>query len=819
MQVIIRTPVKFENVHYAAGQQEVEDTLALRMIVAGVAVKAIPDDQISALYGSVDSGGVFEGIINPKTGVLITLSGGGGDPFKVSYKTIDYFVSEDGNDTTGTGSDTAEYATLTKAITEANAATGDKVIYIKAGLNYTITSAIGAIRTGVSIMGAGRDLVTVRVTYTTGNQTQAGLYFGGNAEGVYGNQFLTGITLDGGTVPGVPVCSFGCYVRGRSNVSIYNCRFRNFAVWGVTFSGQATEIDGFGPAVLATGNTFYDNLVDNCSQYAETGGSSVGYGGLQFGGQDGFKYWNNTINQTTRPSGQNGYCVKQYREGFSRNIEESYNTFNRNNTGTTFPFCVEHWNIAGYHAFGNTYTGAVDVICSKGDTQGIGRAGANTKSTYGMWAHSNTFVQTTQGLDGVGDSIGFNLEDKIGFNVSSDIIIEGNRSTGIRHLVRVFSTANVSNLHNWKNVKVVNNLVIGGSVVGNHGISQYDTFTDWEIDHNTGDGTGAPVNKSVDGIQLTGVWVRPKVRRNILLEYQRHPIATGQVVNSTITDYTEDGNIIFDCGSEDTANVRAHITASGAVAPSGVIGTNRYLPVTKDNLFNNHGAGDYTLKTGSPAVSIGTRLPSMLVDYVDALRGVRATQLGQDDVGCYAWNGTAFNQPIFTVNRTDTFNRADGAIGTPSDAGAAWQVLSGTWNIVSNEATSSSFSGRAVLNSGSANVLAKVTQRGTGGIGIVFRAVDANNYMYAQVGTTQIRIRSVVAGVDTVLKQVGFVPAINDVFDLIVTSANLISMRVNGIQRITHTSSQFSTATLHGLWATNSGGTFIYDDFTISNIT
>lgn len=751
-----------------------------------------------------------------ETGVLASV---GGDPFKVTFKTIDYFVSEDGNDTTGNGSDIAEYATLAKAITEANAATGDKVIYIKAGLNYTITSAIGAIRAGVSIMGAGRDLVTVRVTYTTSDQTQAGLYFGGNLEGVFGNQVCTGFTLDGGTVGGVPVCSFGIYVRGRSNVEVHNMRVKNFAVWGVTFSGQATEVDGFGPAILATGNKVYKNIIDNCAQYIETGGSSVGYGCLQYGGQGDWVEYENTISQTTRPAGQNGYCIKHYREGFNRNVQSYSNVLNVNNTGRTFPFCVEMWNVAGYHAFGNTYTGAVDVICSKGDTQGVGRAGVNTTSDYGMWAHGNTFTQTTQGLDGVGDSIGFNLEDKIGFNVSSDCIIEGNRSTGIRHLVRVFSTANASNLHNWKNVKVRNNLVIGGSIVGNHGITEYDTFTDWEIDHNTGDGTGAPINKSVDGIQLFGNWVRPKVRRNILLEYQRHPIATGQVVNSSVTDYTEDGNIIFDCGSEDSANVRAHIAASGAVAPSGVIGTNRYLPVTKDNIFNNHGAGDYSLKTGSPAVSIGTKLSSILVDYVEALRGVRPTQLGQDDVGCYAWNGTAFNQPVFTVNRTDDFNRANGAIGTPSDAGAAWQVLSGTWTIASNEATSASFSARAVLNSGSANVLVKVTQKGTGGIGVVFRAVDANNYMYAQVGTTQIRIRSVVAGVDTVLKQIGFVPAINDVFETIVTSANLITVRVNGIQRISHTSSQFSTATLHGLWATNSGGTFIYEDFSISNIT
>ena len=102
---------------------------------------------------------------------------------------------------------------------------------------------------------------------------------------------------------------YQCYLYSCKKVtsSVHHCWFIDFETWGVTFDGN---LSGYGS--FSTGNKFYNNLVNNCSKYHI---GNCGEGGLKVGGQDGMLIYSNTITQTERPAGNNGFAIK-YAGGF-----------------------------------------------------------------------------------------------------------------------------------------------------------------------------------------------------------------------------------------------------------------------------------------------------------------------------------------------------------------------------------------------------------------------------------------------------------------------------------------------------------------------
>jgi hypothetical protein len=83
---------------------------------------------------------------------------------------------------------------------------------------------------------------------------------------------------------------------------------------------------------------------------------------------------------------------------------------------------------------------------------------------------------------------------------------------------------------------------------------------------------------------------------------------------------------------------------------------------------------------------------------------------------------------------TDTFNRTDGSLGT-SSSGNLWSILSGTWAISSNQATSSTAGSSyplATVNIAAQDVIvsADITD---GGPGVAFWVTDANSWWASSV--------------------------------------------------------------------------------------
>lgn len=85
---------------------------------------------------------------------------------------------------------------------------------------------------------------------------------------------------------------------------------------------------------------------------------------------------------------------------------------------------------------------------------------------------------------------------------------------------------------------------------------------------------------------------------------------------------------------------------------------------------------------------------------------------------------------FFTSGIQDTFNRANGSLGTTSDGSATWSVTRGAWTINSNVATSSTAASSyplAVVALGQAGALVQADTP-VAGSGIAFGVVDMNNW-------------------------------------------------------------------------------------------
>jgi len=112
----------------------------------------------------------------------------------------------------------------------------------------------------------------------------------------------------------------------------------------------------------------------------------------------------------------------------------------------------------------------------------------------------------------------------------------------------------------------------------------------------------------------------------------------------------------------------------------------------------------------------------------------------------------------------DTFNRADGALGTPL-VGAALTVDAGTVTIVSNRAVSGSVGNNRALTAtlGTADYIAEIDMAANAGaLWFIFRAVDTANFYrlgFQSVYPSQLTVQSIVAGAVGAINRAVVAPA------------------------------------------------------------
>jgi hypothetical protein len=204
-----------------------------------------------------------------------------------------YYISPSGNDATGAGTAVAPWKTLYKATSTVSA--NNAIIHVKPG-TYTETMTCD-LKPGVSIEGEGTSCVLQ--TTVTGDWTSL-LKLASSSEGTNGNQHVSNVKFDGQNLSSF----YGITIAGRSNVSIHDVTVVNFKEGGVIFGGRADNLEA-APGTYATGNSFYNNTLLNCSRFEGWGRGCFG-----IGGQDGMLVYNNVITQNQRTAGNNGYRIR-----------------------------------------------------------------------------------------------------------------------------------------------------------------------------------------------------------------------------------------------------------------------------------------------------------------------------------------------------------------------------------------------------------------------------------------------------------------------------------------------------------------------------
>lgn len=172
-----------------------------------------------------------------------------------------------------------------------------------------------------------------------------------------------------------------------------------------------------------------------------------------------------------------------------------------------------------------------------------------------------------------------------------------------------------------------------------------------------------------------------------------------------------------------------------------------------------------------------------------------------------------------SVVRSDNFNRADGAIGTPSDGGSDWQSLTAiaNWVVASNVANETTGGSQVVvvLESGNVDVTLQVTMGGTVfDAGICWRATDENAY-YLMNGTASNIYRNIGGSFGLITTSGGGVAVgAGDVVQAVI-SGNNFTINVNGSFRTAASDGFYPSQTLHGLRQFISAAA-TWDDFSIT---
>ena len=392
----------------------------------------------------------------------------GNNPFRTGRYINDvvfgttYYIDPTGNDVTGTGSIGNPWASLYKACNSVSGS-GD-LIHVNAGTYVETNTCLLSV--GVSIEGADSSTAIIQSTLTA---AFIPIIRASSAVGTNGNQHISNIKIDG-----TMTVQWGILIEGRSNFSIHDISMKDVFSIGVLFDGGVNAGEA---ATYGTGNSFYNNRILNCAEYA--GGYARGC--FCFGSQQGMLIYNNIITQDQRAIGLNGEPVKYWNGGFTKGCKIYNNTLRKKRLYATagvndWDFCMELYIQSGIEIYNNTlYNGCIDLPAVFKGTY-----------SYGAWIHDNYI--TCDSPNAYRQS-GIIVEVLI-----QNVIIErntiNNMSNGVYMTPRIFDVGIPFPGANTRAVYVRNNLMTnvvgesGGSFV-NFGGGSYQVFDSCFIYNNT----------------------------------------------------------------------------------------------------------------------------------------------------------------------------------------------------------------------------------------------------------------------------------------------------------------------------------------------
>jgi uncharacterized repeat protein (TIGR02059 family) len=497
-----------------------------------------------------------------------------------SYSTT-YYIDPAGKDaTTNNGSKTAPWKSLYYACSKVK--TSGDIIHVNQGTYLETTQS--TLSAGVSIEGEG---IGSKITSNISKLYTFTILLTSTTSAADGRQHISGLYMDGSSMT-----AYGAIrVAYRKNVEIYNCTFKDFLYYGVSF------INGEPPDVYATGNKFHDNTVTNCSGYF-----SGNMGALEIQGQDGMLIYNNNMSQT-RPNGLNGDIIYGV-EGFLKNVKIYNNVLNKTYVpGTThWDFAIELWNcLGGVEIYDNTITGSVDLVYSK------------AASPYCVWIHDNIIGQPALGPS----------------ESTRGILLEANEENIIIERNQIKNVASGIFIDQFGSARTVANININSNIFNNIGVSSAGDdskgwgiiFTDEDYKNHTVNNVSICNNVIIGqsgsrstmwGINLPHIGTATNiiVRNNIIRDFDYAPVyAYTQTGRETINTLSIENNIFYLNGNSNTPRY------------SGITPTNN---TTRNNLTSNPlflSATDFHLQSGSPAIGKGLKITGVTNDLDGNLFG------------------------------------------------------------------------------------------------------------------------------------------------------------------------------------------------------
>ncbi len=499
-----------------------------------------------------------------------------------------WYISTTGDDVIGDGSMGNPWKTLhfaTQTITTA----GD-TIFIMPGTYLETEQCF--LSPGVNLRGDSLNMPVIKTTAATVFKELLSLK---SPEGTNGNQSISYIKFDGQDLTSY----WAIWVAGRSNVHIHHCTIENFLDRGVIFSARSDFYEFPPDTLFSTGNRFYNNIVNNCAQYADTVYGNFGRGCLNIGGQVGMLIHDNVITQNQRPEGNNGWPIKYVNHGYLKNCRIYNNTLNKIPYGGNFPgqsgwdFCIELFHIEGLEISGNIIHGSIDLnFNNKGN------------SDYSAWIHHNVLSR---------DTVNSKYESGVIFEFGAEsAIVEYNIIRNVSSGVQ-FNTRDSSLIKNCKVRKnLMSNLASGEGVGTAGGIlivsegSSSALIDSMEIDNNTIVATTLPDREPWIGIYLDalnhGHATNIKIRNNIIVGF------AGAWLKGSDTTTNIDGIHLLVNDPYNNGNNNLPLWPGGI--PTNYVDTPYNVP-GMDPLFDSSNIINYYLQAISPVIDLGVIIPGI----------------------------------------------------------------------------------------------------------------------------------------------------------------------------------------------------------------
>jgi hypothetical protein len=418
-----------------------------------------------------------------------------------------YYVDPNGNDTSGNGSSTSPWKSLSTACSKVGSG---NTIYLNAG-NYTDNNRCN-LATGVTIAGAGKSAVTITSAYNGGYGT-AYIYRVNTGNPVpHGNNDISGFTLNGSN----KTLSAGIWLRGSDYNTIHDMAFKNIKNTAINLAGWDAWSDynastNTPPAAWGYNDSIHDVSIDNCSTNT-TQTSNDRYGAIDLKSLADFKIYNVTINENYSNCGTGIKAVAGWLKGF-----KMYNNTITMSPTNTDSFVMETYNFSGdSEVYNNTFNHYISL-----------NGGVTTRdsgSTWNLKIHDNVFNMAGLPSNTSGNEFSHNW-----LNVYNNYFNGGNHPAAGLWSTNYLTGSGVTH---WRfNNNIVYNCSDGVYLA--RGNNSYIEILNNTFDTMTGNPWGG---NGVDGSGFSGSMSGTKIQNNLIMN-SRGGITTGGGMSGTIVDH------------------------------------------------------------------------------------------------------------------------------------------------------------------------------------------------------------------------------------------------------------------------------------------